>query len=108
MVSGIVTTPGTAALLVSGGTPVNGQYRVTITANVGGTVAVADFANIQFIYNGGLTWTIPNGTKESPVTASFLVQMNGTNACSVNSIATGTTGAVYAVLLEMHLVDNPV
>lgn len=92
-----VTSPGagaTIATIPAGSLPA-GEYQVTVVTNISGTTGAGDNNNTQLV-NGASTTRLDNGLGVTTLNLGNIL-MSGANALTVQAVAAGTVGAVYAV-----------
>lgn len=100
MGSGAVTTPGAGAVIATTGALPAGVYSVLIVSFLGGTAPVAaDFSNLQLKHGsvaagGLLAATTPLTMNRERITVA------AGEAVTVNAVALGTTGTIYAAFVS--------
>jgi len=99
---GVTTSPSANVVLASIATPPAGFYRVRIYVELSGTISASDQDNIRLTVDAvnltNLLLSAVTPTQNVPTPIEIVVETTGTSI-QVKSIAAGTTGAVYGVLV---------
>ena len=111
--NGSFTSPGTFTLLGTLTFPTAGQYLVTWTVILSGTLSATDANNFQVFANDGntlLETSVNPGTAGSYVQAAFLTTVTAPgNQVFLGNPVGGTSGSVYSsVMAATSVIGNPV
>lgn len=94
-----VSAPGAGAALASVTAAATGMYNISVTCNVGGTTAVADFSNISVLANA-VTTRLANGVGAAS-TFIWQQQLTAAQTAAATAVAAATAGTIYGVTIAI-------